>query len=67
MLQEKELNAVSGWAMVGVLIAGALGAVMLVVRGFTVEAPAWVGAGVLVALVDAACWWGLTVVATNTS
>lgn len=67
MLQEKVLKAMSGWAMVGVLIAGAGLGVSLLVQGVTAAGPAWVFSGLGLLVVDALCWWGLTVVPPNTA
>lgn len=67
MLQEKALKAMSGWAMVGVLVVGAGLAVSAFVRGADIGDPAWIMAGVALLLFDAVCWWGLTVVPPNTA
>jgi regulator of protease activity HflC (stomatin/prohibitin superfamily) len=68
MLQEKVISGSSGWAMVGVLLVGAAAAVT--VFGGVEEAnwPVWlVPVAVLGLVVDAACWFGLTVVSPNTA
>jgi regulator of protease activity HflC (stomatin/prohibitin superfamily) len=67
MLQEKALKAMPGWAMVGVLIVGAGLAVSAFVHGANVGEPAWIMSGVALMLLDAVCWWGLTVVPPNTA
>lgn len=67
MLQEKVLKAMSGWAMVAILIAGAGLAVSAFVHGANIGDPAWIISGVALLLFDAVCWWGLTVVSPNTA
>jgi regulator of protease activity HflC (stomatin/prohibitin superfamily) len=67
MLQERVMKAMSGWAMVGVLLVGAGLAVSMFVQGVTNASPAWVFPAVGLFVVDAICWWGLTVVPPNTA
>jgi regulator of protease activity HflC (stomatin/prohibitin superfamily) len=68
MLQEKVIQGSSGWAMVGVLGAGIVGAVGLLVGSETVQGTPWMVVAIAIGLViDAICWAGLTVVSPNTA
>jgi regulator of protease activity HflC (stomatin/prohibitin superfamily) len=68
MLQEKVIQGSSGWAMVGVLGAGIVTAVGLLVGSEAVQTtPALVAAVALGLAIDALCWNGLTVVSPNTA
>jgi len=67
MLQERQLKAMSGWAMVAVLIVGIGLAVSAFVHGASIDNPVWILSGVALLLFDAVCWWGLTVVPPNTA
>src|SRR4030095_2044960 len=66
MLQEKVISGNSGWAMVGVLTTGILAAVATIIVVQDSE-PLLIVAAVLVLVVDAVCWNGLTVVNPNTA
>jgi regulator of protease activity HflC (stomatin/prohibitin superfamily) len=67
MLKEKVFPGLSGWTMVAVLIAGAIGAILMFVAAATVEnAPLMIAAIVLLVL-DLIGWRGLTVVNPNTA
>jgi regulator of protease activity HflC (stomatin/prohibitin superfamily) len=68
MLQEKVISGGSGWGMVGVLIAGVVAGVALLVGVPEILGTPWmIGAIVLGLVVDAVCWNGLTVVTPNTA
>lgn len=68
MLQEKVIQGSSGWVMVGVLAAGIVGSVGLLVGSETVQTtPGIVVAIALGLAIDALCWNGLTVVSPNTA
>lgn len=67
-MKEKVITGASGWGMVGVLIAGIVAAVALLVGYPNIgETPWLVGFLVLAIVVDAVCWNGLTVVTPNTA
>jgi regulator of protease activity HflC (stomatin/prohibitin superfamily) len=67
-MKEKVITGASGWGMVGVLIAGIVAAVTLLVGFPNIwETPWLVGLIVLGLVVDAVCWNGLTVVSPNTA
>ena len=70
MLKEKVISGLSGWTMVGVLIAGVAGVVLAIVAIANSDpnpSPALIlGAFVLIA-VDLVCWRGLIVVNPNTA
>ena len=66
MLQEKVIKGSSGWAMVGVLAAGIVGAVGLLIGSETVQATPWMVVALAIGLaIDGLCWAGLTVVSPN--
>jgi SPFH domain/Band 7 family protein len=68
MLQEKVIQGSSGWAMVGVLLAGIVGGVGLLVGSETVQNTPWMIVAIAIGLViDLVCWTGLTVVSPNTA
>ena len=68
MLQEKVIHGSSGWAMVGVLAAGIVGVVGLLVGSETVQATPWMIVALAIVLaIDGLCWNGLTVVSPNTA
>jgi hypothetical protein len=61
-LQEKVIQGSSGWAMVGVLGAGIVGAVGLLVGSETVQNTPWMVVAIAIGLgIDGLCWNGLTV------
>ena len=67
MLQEKIVKGTSGWFMVGLLVAIAIGAGALLLNS-TAETNIWIIAGAsLVLAVDGLGWAGLTVVNPNTA
>ena len=70
MLKEKVISGLSGWAMVGVLIAGVAGVVLGVAAIASREpdpSPALILAAVILIVVDLVCWRGLIVVNPNTA
>jgi regulator of protease activity HflC (stomatin/prohibitin superfamily) len=70
MLKEKVISGLSGWTMVGVLIAGVVAVVLAIVaiaNGDPDPSPGLIlGAFILIA-VDLVCWRGLIVVNPNTA
>ena len=68
MLQERVVKGYPGWAMVGLLLAVAIGAVGLVVNSDQVHETPWMIAALAIVLaLDAGGWVGLTVVNPNTA
>jgi len=68
MLQEKVIKGASGWLVVGVLVAGIVASVYVLVNSAQVENRPWMIVGVaLVLALDGLLWAGLTVVTPNTS
>jgi len=67
MLQEKVITGNSGWAMVGVLLAGIPVAVALLVVAEEMDMPWLIAIAIPLLIVDAVCWFGLTVVSPNTA
>ena len=65
MLKEKVITGLSGWAMVGVLIAGVV--IAGVSRRSHRESPVAIAGGVLLLVVDLIGWRGLTIVNPNTA
>ena len=68
MLKEKLVSGLSGWVMVGVLIA--VGVAGFMAFGFAMEGDVspWLGVlGAVVSILDLVCWRGLTVVNPNTA
>jgi regulator of protease activity HflC (stomatin/prohibitin superfamily) len=64
MFQEKVIKGVSGWAVAAVLALGIVGAI----AGLASDPGPWIVLAIIVGLVvDAFCWFGLTVVAPNTA
>ena len=66
MLKEKLISGLSGWVMVGVLIAGIVAGIMGIAVGQD-EIPLLTVTSILVIIVDLICWRGLTVVNPNTA
>jgi hypothetical protein len=67
MLKERVIKGWSGWAMVVVLVAGIVGPVFLLISSADGQSP-WLLVGLIVVMVvDAVCWGGLTVVPPNTA
>ena len=68
MVQERVVKGLPGGLMVGVLIAGAIGALALLANSNQVQETPWLIAAIAIGLTfDAACWVGLTVVNPNTA
>ena len=70
MLKEKVFSGLSGWAMVGVLIAGVAGVIIGVVLIASSEpdpSPGYIFAAAVLVVIDLVCWRGLTVVNPNTA
>ena len=67
MLQEKVITGNSGWAMVAVLIAGIAAGVVLLAGSEGWDMPWLVVVAIPLFIVDAVCWFGLTVVSPNTA
>jgi len=68
MLKEKVIQGLSGWAMVGVLVAGLVLAVLAIARASSQpDATYSLIAGVLLLPIDLVCWRGLIVVNPNTA
>jgi len=70
MLKEKVFSGLSGWAMVGVLIAGVVGVILGVVTIASNDpdpSPAVILAAAVLVVIDLVCWRGLTVVNPNTA
>ena len=67
MLKEKVISGLSGWMMVGVLIAGVIVAIAAIASGAPDPSPAVVAGAVALIVVDVVCWRGLTVVNPNTA
>jgi hypothetical protein len=70
MFKEKVIKGLSGWAMVGVLLAGLAGAVLLFISGVTDGEdpnPWFLLAALAVIVIDGVCWFGFTVVQPNTA
>ena len=65
MLSEKELKGLSGWLMIFVLLAAAAFSVSMLVPAIKEADVTLILVWVLVLLVDAVCWGGLTVVNPN--
>ena len=65
MLSEKELKGLSGWLMIFVLLAAAALSVSMLVPAIKEADVTLILVWVLVLLVDAVCWGGLTVVNPN--
>jgi len=67
MLQEKVITGNSGWAMVAVLLAGIPAAVGLLAVADAQDMPWLIVIVIPLLIVDAVCWFGLTVVSPNTA
>jgi regulator of protease activity HflC (stomatin/prohibitin superfamily) len=68
MVQERVVKGISGWLMVGLLLAGIIGAVALLVKALDVVSTPWLVVAVAFALLlDGFCWIGMTVVNPNTA
>ena len=65
MLSEKELKGLSGWLMIFVLLAAAAFSVSMLVQAIKEADITLILVWVLVLLLDAVCWGGLTVVNPN--
>jgi regulator of protease activity HflC (stomatin/prohibitin superfamily) len=65
MLQEKEIKAFSGWFMLLLLIAVAIGSVYMVVAELLARADVYAVAWMVVLGIDGTCFAGLTVVNPN--
>jgi regulator of protease activity HflC (stomatin/prohibitin superfamily) len=64
MFQEKVIKGVSGWAVAAMLALG----IPVAIAGLASEPDPWIVLAIIVALlIDAFCWFGLTVVAPNTA
>jgi regulator of protease activity HflC (stomatin/prohibitin superfamily) len=65
MLKEKVITGLSGWVMVGILIAGVVVSLALVAN--PQESPVAIAGGVVLLVVDLIGWRGLTIVNPNTA
>src|SRR5215467_6961366 len=67
MLREKVITGISGWLMVGGLVAGLVGLVGLLGRNTVEDHPALVALVILLMAADAISWFGFTVVPPTTA
>ncbi len=65
MLREKEIHGLSGWLMVFLLFAVAVGSVFMLVTAITEQTLLWIILSVVVLIIDIVCWAGLTIVNPN--
>ncbi len=65
MLREKEIHGLSGWLMVFLLFAVAVGSVFMLVTAITEQTLLWIILSVVALIIDIVCWAGLTIVNPN--
>jgi regulator of protease activity HflC (stomatin/prohibitin superfamily) len=64
-MREKQITPISGWFVVLILLAIVFGAVRMLIMAIDQDSPALIALWVAVLVVDAVCWFGLTVVNPN--